>query len=518
MTSIYHNDAEHAAGIRAMCQALALLGRASRSMSWCRCAAFQPSLVRSFAADLNGSLLADGDTLQFLNEPTETWFRSRFRPEGEELRLFVRRLLPLASGSGYVAASLPQLMWESGDFDELVRLALTGEALPEGNDIERQQVAQQRLQFALKAALRQRAYLPAARLALRAGAQGSGHSRLLRLLRENSDLAGTFLDPQTIEDLVATRDLAGGWPNSNLLHEGALLSFAPSQQDYARSRLRSAIEWTVAWVNAPREEHERNGVTAERHRGDRDRAPQRGRRRRRGGIPPAMAADAPRREASRDHRSPAGPARPGRGDQGSPADAGSVRARAARRGVIGRAGRPHPGPAGTGAMRGNAPRPRRAGRPAGSHGLQQHDAPDILHAVCWVVALGTRHGLLARPEAVSILAPYLPARLPAWAGSWWSADSGSVIKGLALLACLRGEAFDVDALAPAEVAEARQRPGGDSREVAEFTANVKPFASWAELWVRVMLGDATDADAELQARGRGNAQRSFRLPDPAHVH
>ena len=154
-------------------------------------------------------------------------------------------------------------MWESGDFGELVRLALTGEALPAGNDIERQQVAQQRLQFALKAALRQRAYLPAARLALRAGAQGSGHSRLLRLLRENSDLAGTFLDPQTIEDLVAARDLAGGWPNSNLLHEGALLSFTPSQQDYARSRLRSAIEWTAAWVNAPRGEHERNGVTAD---------------------------------------------------------------------------------------------------------------------------------------------------------------------------------------------------------------------------------------------------------------
>lgn len=103
----------------------------------------------------------------------------------------------------------------------------------------------------------------AARLALRVGAQGSGHGRLLRLLRENSDLAGTFLDPQTVEDLVATRDLVGGWPNSNLLHEGALLSFAPSQQDYARSRLRSAIEWTVAGVNAPRGERETNGVTAD---------------------------------------------------------------------------------------------------------------------------------------------------------------------------------------------------------------------------------------------------------------
>ena len=68
--------------------------------------------------------------------------------------------------------------------------------------------------------------------------------------------------------------------------------------------------------------------------------------------------------------------------------------------------------------------------------------------MCWIVALGTRHGLLTRPEAVSILVPYLPARLPAWAGSWWGADSRSVIKGLALLACLRGEAFDIDAPGP----------------------------------------------------------------------
>ena len=67
-----------------------------------------------------------------------------------------------------------------------------------------------------------------------------------------------FLDDHTIEDLVATRDLIGDWPNSNLVHEGALLSFAPSQQDYARSRLRSAIDWTVAWVNAPRGKHEQH--------------------------------------------------------------------------------------------------------------------------------------------------------------------------------------------------------------------------------------------------------------------
>ncbi len=174
-------------------------------------------------------VLADGDTLQFRDEPTETWFRSRFMPYGEELAAIVERLRPLADSSAYAAASLPYLLWESGDFGQLVSLALTDDALPAGNDLERHQIAQQRVQFALKAALRQRAYPPAARLALRAGAQGAGHSRLLRLLRKNPDLAGVFLDAQTIEDLVAARDLTGSWPNSNLVHEGALLSFAPSQ-------------------------------------------------------------------------------------------------------------------------------------------------------------------------------------------------------------------------------------------------------------------------------------------------
>lgn len=502
---IYHSGPEHAAGIRAMCQALALLRPRIPVDVLVSLCGVPASLVRSFAADLGGSLLAEADTLQFLNEPTETWFRSRFRPEGEALRLFVRQLVPLAGGSGYVAASLPQLMWESGDFDDLVHLALAGEALPEGNDIERQQVAQQRLQFALKAALRQRAYLPAARLALRAGAQGSGHSRLLRLLRENSDLAGTFLDPQTIEDLVATRDLAGAWPNSNLLHEGALLSFASSQQDYARSRLRSAIEWTVAWVNAPREEHETNGVTAEdiaeitigllnvdgaaaaveflwrwrpAHLAVKPAA-----------IIAARLAQQGRNGEIRDllqteHASE----HVLLGVASSAAQAGlTLDPQALDRcvAVLRTRGGPDEQPAAL---------PTR------------DDGPDILHAVCWIVALGTRHGLLTRPDAVSILAPYLPARLPAWAGSWWGADSRSVIKGLALLACLRGEAFDIDALAPAEVAEARQRPGGDSREVAEFTANVKPFATWAELWARVMLGDATDADAEF-SRAAGETLR-----------
>jgi hypothetical protein len=60
---IYHSGPEHAAGIRAMCQALALLRPRIPVDVLVSLCGVPASLVRSFAADLGGSLLADGDAL-----------------------------------------------------------------------------------------------------------------------------------------------------------------------------------------------------------------------------------------------------------------------------------------------------------------------------------------------------------------------------------------------------------------------------------------------------------------------
>ena len=359
---VYHSAPGDAVGVEAMCQALASLRPRIPVDVLVALCGISSSLIHSFAADLRGSLVVDGDTLQFRDEPTETWFRSRFRPQGDALKAMIGRLRPLAASSAYVAASLPYLLWESGDFEELVGLALTDDALPAANDLERQQIAHQRVQFALKAALRQRAWLAAARLALRAGAQGSGHSRRLRLLRRHSDLAGVFLDDHTIEDLVATRDLIGDWPNSNLVHEGALLSFAPSQQDYARSRLRSAIDWTVAWVNAPRGKHEQHHVDADDIADvafgllnvDGAAAVRK--------VPPALAAPIRRPEAGRDHHITAGPAWPGRRHKGSPGSGGRVGVPPSRGCVSSCPSRPDAGFTGPETLRGSAPRAHQARR------------------------------------------------------------------------------------------------------------------------------------------------------------
>ncbi|MGN6606507.1 MAG: hypothetical protein ACTHMS_05775 [Jatrophihabitans sp.] len=509
----YHNSPQDAAAIDLVCEALACMRPRIPIAVLVQLCGVSASLIRSLAADLGGSLLVEGDALQFRDEPTETWFRSRFSPQGAALTDLLARLRPLATHSGYVAASLPYLMWEVGEFDELVKLAMTDDALPVDNELERHQISQLRVQFALKAALRQAALLPAARLGVRAGVLSSGHSRRLALLRDNADLAGEFLDEQTTEDLVARRELTGEWPNSNLVHEGALLSFTASQQDAARSRLRSAIEWTVAWVNAPRDDHERHHVEPE------DIADI-------GlGLLNVDGAEACVSFLQRWRPEPAAwkPAALIAGrliqhgrvseieDLLQQAEASAyvllgVAFAAAQAGLQVRSAALAPV---LGLLRGRT-EPVDAPPPYSIRG----DDPDLTLAICWTVALGVRHELLAPAEAAVTLAPYLPDALPASAGSRWQTTgvNRSLIKGLALLSRLRGEPFDVTAVAPAEVAEAKKRPYTHSGTVAEFAANVEPYAKWADLWSQAMLGLNIDSDLQRVATESLRAVTDYDTP------
>lgn len=208
-------------------------------------------LVRSIANDLQRPLIVREDAVQFRDEPTETWFRQRFRPSGAELNTFISRLKPLAAASAYVAAVLPALMLEAGMFDELVALALTSEALPQGSAIAKRDVELQRLQFALKAALRSKRYFEAIKLSMKAGGEAATDERQQNLLSQNTDLAARFLEPNQILEQVSRRLITGGsWTGSEHAYEAALLSSSSQLAGDARSRLRFAYEWLEHWSRA----------------------------------------------------------------------------------------------------------------------------------------------------------------------------------------------------------------------------------------------------------------------------
>ncbi len=219
--------------------------------------------IKCFALDLGRPLIVNGDTIQFFDEPAETWFRDRFRPDAASIREFVTRLKTLTSTSAYVASALPQIMLEAGQFSELVELALTSCGLPETSPVERRDVELQRLQFALKASLRIRRYADAAMLALKAGGESAGDDRQRRLLQDNIDLASLFMDSNSVQELVSRRTFGSGWVGAHHVYEAALLAGHDELLGEARGRLRMAEEWLRNWSKLTPKERDEERVSDE---------------------------------------------------------------------------------------------------------------------------------------------------------------------------------------------------------------------------------------------------------------
>ena len=224
------------------------------------------SMVRSFALDLGRPIVFLGDTIQFFDEPSETWFRSKFKADQKDLTGFIGTLKPLASSSAYVASAIPQLMLEAGHFEDLVQMALYSQGLPEGSLLERRDVELQRLQFAIRASLRLKHYTDTAKLALKAGGESAGNERRVALLQSNTDLAAVFLDADRIQEIVSRRTFGSGWTGSHHAYDAGLMSGRPELSADSRSRLRMAEDWLLSWSRLPASQPEDEKIS------DRDRA------------------------------------------------------------------------------------------------------------------------------------------------------------------------------------------------------------------------------------------------------
>ncbi|UZE14563.1 AVAST type 3 anti-phage nuclease/ATPase Avs3a [Pseudomonas sp. B21-053] len=220
-----------------------------------------PDLVRSFALDLGRPLVVNEGTIQFFDEPAESWFRKRFKPASSKLGSFIAQLSDLSSSNAYVAGVLPQLMLEAGQFSELVDLALTSSGLPDSGPVERRDIELQRLQFALKASLRIRRYPEAAKLALKAGGESAGDERQRALLQENADMVSAFMDSNGVQEIVSRRTFGSGWIGSHHVYEATILSGHADLIGEARSRLRMAEEWLGNWAKLSAEERQKEPVT-----------------------------------------------------------------------------------------------------------------------------------------------------------------------------------------------------------------------------------------------------------------
>lgn len=164
-----------------------------------------PAGIRSFVSDLGRGLVMTEGSVQFLDEPTETFFRTHHAPSSETALQAVRTLRDLSATSSYAASSLPEVMWSAELYDDLLALAAGDDALPGSSEVERRQIEHLRIDFGLRAAVSLRRPASVVQLALRAGATRAGTARRLQLLLDHPDFAGETLDARSLEALIASR-------------------------------------------------------------------------------------------------------------------------------------------------------------------------------------------------------------------------------------------------------------------------------------------------------------------------
>lgn len=211
-------------------------------------ASVTPEYVKSFVADIGRTLWLSDSSVQFIDEPTETWFRQTFCANKQDYEKYLQKLEPLADNSTYIALALPQLYLQAEKYDRLIEIALSDAYLPVNNLLDARNVRVYRLQFAFKAALRNDKHKDAALLAMRAGEEVAGNLRQLSLLRGNIDLFVKLQDPERVQEVAFKRLLRGIWEGSENIYTAALFSSIPDYKGDARVFLRSALHWLDIYV------------------------------------------------------------------------------------------------------------------------------------------------------------------------------------------------------------------------------------------------------------------------------
>jgi hypothetical protein len=447
--------------------------------------------IRSFAIDLGRPLLVTGDSIQFFDEPAETWFREKFQPSARAMDEFIASLKPLAAASAYVASALPQLMLGAGKFSELVELALTSAALPETSPLERRDVELQRLQFALKAGLREKRYLEAAKLALKAGGETAGDDRRRKILQTNTDLAATFLETNLVQEIVSRRTFGSSWLGSHYAYEAALLSGHQELIGEARSRLRMAYEWLRNWHGLKPEERKQEEISYQDiaeltlariniH------SPADGARSLRSWQPREVSFRVGRIVARRliDH---------GRfhevkefaraaGNNFCLVLAVTIELREIQRGL--------PPEVTRRAFRFVANR-----RVKLRDGHAWDDSESALNAVTALVEASLQQSVCTTGEAVAVLSRYLPSEPPRALSSRFTNSRAPILRAYCLRAALQSQALELRDLAHADLRSEMDKKDqySKSHDLQQFEEVIGALLPWHQLWAATLLGHVTRA-------------------------
>ncbi|RBQ29471.1 F0F1 ATP synthase subunit delta [Aliarcobacter vitoriensis] len=235
--------------INLLCESLAILPPMVPMDILAKASNIDKSLIVSFSADLGLALFIKGenDSIQFRDEPVETWFKKRFKATKNTYELLSSRLYDLKDSNPYVAITIPRLLYGAKRYDDLYNNIYSNN-LDITDPIQRQSIIIENVTYSIKIASQQKDFLNLNRLLLELSKVLSIKDRGLEFIFNNADLIATLVGPEFINDFLYREkqiDKAGIIYASSAL----MLSMNPLYHSESRIFLRLTQEFLKEWVN-----------------------------------------------------------------------------------------------------------------------------------------------------------------------------------------------------------------------------------------------------------------------------
>lgn len=395
-------------------------------------------------------------------------------------------------------------------------MALTSTGLPETSELEKYEVELYRLQFALKASLRQKRYLDAAKLALKAGGVTAGDDLNRTIIQANTDLAAQFIESDRIQELVSRRTFGSGWMGSHHAYDASLLSGRAALAGDSLSRLRMAYEWLDSWSRLTEERRKEERVEyadiAELSMAELN-------LRGAGAAAASIGRWKPREVSFRVGRMVAARLV----DHGRVADLNDLAVATGNDiqlviAIILELRRIHqvPPPA-------VVERAFRCVLHSGDE-LMEDDVRDIeeigVAAVTALVEAALQVCVCSHSDASALLARHLPVSPPRGLSSSYSGSRSPMLRAYCLQAALEGQALQVDDLAHAEL-RSELEDGSQhqwSQETREFKRYIGALLPWYKLWAETFLDKIThDGLTDRLARARDVTTSITQYREESHL-
>ena len=143
-----------------LCESLAILPPMVPMDILAKASNIDKSLIVSFSADLGLALFVkeENDSIQFRDEPVETWFKKRFKATKETYELLSTRLFDLKDSNPYVAITIPRLLYGAKRYDDLYNNAYSNK-LDITDPIQQQTIIVENITYSIKIASQQKDFL-----------------------------------------------------------------------------------------------------------------------------------------------------------------------------------------------------------------------------------------------------------------------------------------------------------------------------------------------------------------------